>query len=84
MFHELLNISFCSDASLLLIFEQNFSPFRLLTGSILAHEMMHAWLRLNEGIRQVLAHMWLDSMSASSRSGSSLQRRLKDLNLRRS
>ncbi|XP_042508896.1 protein DA1-like isoform X2 [Macadamia integrifolia] len=44
---------------------------RLLTGSILAHEMMHAWLRLNgfrtlspdveEGICQVLAHMWLDS-----------------------
>lgn len=44
---------------------------RLLTGSILAHEMMHAWLRLNgypnlspeveEGICQVLAHMWLDA-----------------------
>lgn len=44
---------------------------RLLTGSILAHEMMHAWLRLKgfpnlspeveEGICQVLAHMWLDS-----------------------
>ncbi|ESW28870.1 hypothetical protein PHAVU_002G024900 [Phaseolus vulgaris] len=44
---------------------------RLLTGSILAHEMMHAWLRfkgypnlspeVEEGICQVLAHMWLDS-----------------------
>ncbi|GLT79963.1 hypothetical protein SLA2020_514280 [Shorea laevis] len=44
---------------------------RLLTGSILAHEMMHAWLRLKgyrnlspeveEGICQVLAYMWLDS-----------------------
>ncbi|XP_056168724.1 protein DA1-related 1-like isoform X2 [Syzygium oleosum] len=44
---------------------------RLLTGSILAHEMMHAWLRLKgfpnlspeveEGICQVLARMWLDS-----------------------
>ncbi|KAM7521079.1 hypothetical protein LguiB_020041 [Lonicera macranthoides] len=44
---------------------------RLLTGSILAHEMMHAWLRLRgyrtlsqdveEGICQVLAHMWLES-----------------------
>ncbi|KAJ8470101.1 hypothetical protein OPV22_024444 [Ensete ventricosum] len=44
---------------------------RLLIGSILAHEMMHAWLRLKgyrnldpdveEGICQVLAHMWLDS-----------------------
>ncbi|KAL0424566.1 UNVERIFIED_CONTAM: protein DA1-related 1, partial [Sesamum radiatum] len=51
---------------------------RLLTGSILAHEMMHAWLRLRgyptlspnveEGICQVLAHMWLDSeiIAASS------------------
>ncbi|XP_051123610.1 protein DA1-like [Andrographis paniculata] len=44
---------------------------RLLTGSILAHEMMHAWLRLNgfrtlrqdveEGICQVMASMWLES-----------------------
>ncbi|CAH2043098.1 unnamed protein product [Thlaspi arvense] len=44
---------------------------RLLTGYILAHEMMHAYLRLNghrnlnnvleEGICQVLGHMWLDS-----------------------
>ncbi|KAL1204303.1 Protein DA1-related 7 [Cardamine amara subsp. amara] len=42
---------------------------RLLTGYILAHEMMHAWLRLNgyrdlnivleEGLCQVLGHMWL-------------------------
>ncbi|KAF2295102.1 hypothetical protein GH714_031504 [Hevea brasiliensis] len=49
---------------------------RLLTGSILAHEMMHAWLRLKgypnlspeveEGICQVLAHMWLDSEIHSS------------------
>ncbi|XP_075653917.1 protein DA1-related 1-like isoform X2 [Castanea sativa] len=50
---------------------------RLLTGSILAHEMMHAWLRLKgypnlspkveEGICQVLAHMWMESeiLSAS-------------------
>ncbi|KAM0044051.1 putative transcription factor interactor and regulator LIM family [Helianthus debilis subsp. tardiflorus] len=47
---------------------------RLLTGSILAHEMMHAWLRLQgyrtlsldveEGICQVLAHMWLRSQTA--------------------
>ncbi|KAL8143589.1 hypothetical protein V2J09_016621 [Rumex salicifolius] len=56
---------------------------RLLTGSILAHEMMHAWLRLNgypnlrpeieEGICQVLAHLWLDSeiISSSGSSGSS-------------
>ncbi|AQK79762.1 protein DA1 isoform X2 [Zea mays] len=62
---------------------------RLLTGSILAHEMMHAWLRLKgyrtlspdveEGICQVLAHMWIESeimagsgsSAASSSSGSS-------------
>ncbi|KAH6777646.1 DA1-related protein 2 [Perilla frutescens var. frutescens] len=44
---------------------------RLLTGAILAHELMHGWLRLNgfrnlrheveEGICQVLAHLWLES-----------------------
>ncbi|KAF2537210.1 hypothetical protein F2Q68_00019123 [Brassica cretica] len=44
---------------------------RLLTGYILAHEMMHAYLRLNgcnnlnnvleEGICQVLGHMWLET-----------------------
>ncbi|KAF8109036.1 hypothetical protein N665_0104s0341 [Sinapis alba] len=44
---------------------------RLLTGYILAHEMMHAYLRLKgyrnldtvleEGICQVLGHMWLES-----------------------
>lgn len=54
---------------------------RLLTGSILAHEMMHAWLRLKgypslspeveEGICQVLAHMWLESEIYSS-SGSNV------------
>ncbi|KAG6674860.1 hypothetical protein I3842_15G068300 [Carya illinoinensis] len=54
---------------------------RLLTGSILAHEMMHAWLRLQgypnlsqdveEGICQVLAHMWLESKLKSG-SGSNV------------
>lgn len=54
---------------------------RLLTGSILAHEMMHAWLRLagyrtlsqdvEEGICQVLAHMWLDA-ELTSGSGSNV------------
>ncbi|XP_057449443.1 protein DA1-related 1-like [Lotus japonicus] len=56
---------------------------RLLTGSILAHEMMHAWLRLKgypnlspeveEGICQVLAHMWLESelYSGSANGGAS-------------
>ncbi|XP_073136736.1 protein DA1-related 2 isoform X2 [Henckelia pumila] len=44
---------------------------RLLTGAILAHELMHGWLRLNgyrnlkpeveEGICQVLSHLWLES-----------------------
>ncbi|KAJ7520045.1 hypothetical protein O6H91_20G064900 [Diphasiastrum complanatum] len=54
---------------------------RLLTGSILAHELMHAWLRLDgfshhldsaveEGICQVMAHMWLDSQIGSSSSSS--------------
>ncbi|MBA0565867.1 hypothetical protein Golob_010722, partial [Gossypium lobatum] len=55
---------------------------RLLTGSILAHEMMHAWMRLQgfrtlsqdveEGICQVLAHMWLLTQfdSASDSNGS--------------
>ncbi|RVW50441.1 Protein DA1-related 1 [Vitis vinifera] len=53
----------------------------LLTGSILAHEMMHAWLRLNgyrtlaqdveEGICQVLAYMWLDA-ELTSGSGSNV------------
>ncbi|XP_048130693.1 protein DA1 isoform X2 [Rhodamnia argentea] len=51
---------------------------RLLTGSILAHEMMHAWLRLKgyptlrqdveEGICQVLAHMWLHTQLTSGSS----------------
>ncbi|KAJ8535448.1 hypothetical protein K7X08_023168 [Anisodus acutangulus] len=44
---------------------------RLLTGAILTHELMHAWLRLKgfrnlspeveEGICQVLSQMWLES-----------------------
>ncbi|OVA17767.1 Dynein light chain [Macleaya cordata] len=44
---------------------------RLLTGSILAHELMHGWLRLKgyrnlspeveEGICQVFSYMWLES-----------------------
>ncbi|KAG0566096.1 hypothetical protein M758_7G036700 [Ceratodon purpureus] len=45
---------------------------RLLTGSILAHELMHAWLRLEggfphmrpeveEGICQVMSHIWLSA-----------------------
>ncbi|XP_071706314.1 protein DA1-related 1-like [Rutidosis leptorrhynchoides] len=51
---------------------------RFLTGSILAHEMMHAWFRQNgcrnlhkyveEGMCQVLAHMWLTSQINSTSS----------------
>ncbi|KAM1348235.1 hypothetical protein FF1_002512 [Malus domestica] len=51
---------------------------RLLSGSILAALMMHAWLRLNGyrnlspevgyGIYQVLAHTWLDSETSSGSS----------------
>ncbi|XP_034887506.1 protein DA1 isoform X1 [Populus alba] len=65
---------------------------RLLTGSILAHEMMHAWMRLQgfqtlsqdveEGICQVLAHMWLDSeltpTSGSNIASSSASRTTKN------
>ncbi|KAH8516530.1 hypothetical protein H0E87_004757 [Populus deltoides] len=65
---------------------------RLLTGSILAHEMMHAWMRLKgfqtlsqdveEGICQVLAHMWLDSeltpTSGSNIASSSASRTTKN------
>ncbi|XP_020866403.1 protein DA1-related 6 isoform X2 [Arabidopsis lyrata subsp. lyrata] len=52
---------------------------RLVTGSILAHEMMHAWLRINgyrdlepdveEGLCQVVAHMWLESQTYASTNG---------------
>ncbi|XP_024366114.1 protein DA1-related 1 isoform X1 [Physcomitrium patens] len=57
---------------------------RLLTGSILAHELMHAWIRLDgrypnldndveEGICQVIAHMWLKSeLETLMRTGVSL------------
>ncbi|KAJ4871505.1 Protein DA1-related 6 [Raphanus sativus] len=54
---------------------------RLLTGYILAHEMMHAYLRLKgyrnlktdleEGICQVLGRMWLESQRFSSSNASS-------------
>ncbi|CAM6091663.1 unnamed protein product [Calypogeia fissa] len=55
---------------------------RLLTGSILAHELMHGWLRLDgsfphlrseveEGICQVMAHMWLHSQIGHSGGSSS-------------
>ncbi|KAK9123847.1 hypothetical protein Sjap_013449 [Stephania japonica] len=57
---------------------------RLLTGSILAHELMHAWLRLTgfrnlnpmveEGICQVLSHMWLESEIPISQSMPSTSR----------
>ncbi|KAF5809159.1 putative transcription factor interactor and regulator LIM family [Helianthus annuus] len=64
---------------------------RLLTGSILAHEMMHAWLRLKgyptlrpdveEGICQTVAHMWLTAeIALLSRQGrrSPFEKKLAD------
>ncbi|KAH9537878.1 hypothetical protein CY35_16G075200 [Sphagnum magellanicum] len=62
-----------------------FGLTRLLTGSILAHELMRAWLRLDrgfpnlpndveEGICQVMSHIWLSGELknlASKNSGSS-------------
>lgn len=51
---------------------------RLLTGAILAHELMHGWLRLKgyrnlnpeveEGICQALSYMWLESELPGSKS----------------
>ncbi|KAJ0239034.1 Powdery mildew resistance protein [Hirschfeldia incana] len=56
---------------------------RLLTGYILAHEMMRAYLRLNgyrnlnkvmeEGICQVLAHMWLESQTYATTTDTSMK-----------
>ncbi|XP_010554634.1 PREDICTED: protein DA1-related 2-like isoform X2 [Tarenaya hassleriana] len=55
---------------------------RLLTGAILAHELMHGWLRLKgyrnlnpeveEGICQVLSYMWLESEVISDPSSRNL------------
>ncbi|XP_019414750.1 PREDICTED: protein DA1-like isoform X1 [Lupinus angustifolius] len=54
---------------------------RILTGFMIAHEMMHAWMNLSgyepmseeveEGISQVMGHMWLECelSSSSSRNG---------------
>ena len=49
---------------------------RLLTGSIIAHEVMHAWLRYRhvrelsldgeEGLCQLMASLWLDSQRAAA------------------
>ena len=49
---------------------------RLLTGSIIAHEVMHAWLRyrhvrelsldVEEGLCQLMASLWLDSQRAAA------------------
>ncbi|KAI3937443.1 hypothetical protein MKW98_018742 [Papaver atlanticum] len=54
---------------------------RLLTGSILAHELMHGWLRLKgyrnlspeveEGICQALSYMWLETEVLPCSMGSS-------------
>lgn len=45
---------------LILLFQfELFNVFRLLTGSILAHEMMHAWLRLNGDFSHLSVHFCL-------------------------
>ncbi|XP_076903817.1 protein DA1-related 2-like [Bidens hawaiensis] len=54
---------------------------RLLTGAIIAHELMHSWLRLKgyrnlnpeveEGICQLLSYMWLESEIISGTSSTS-------------
>ncbi|CAK9867573.1 unnamed protein product [Sphagnum jensenii] len=71
---------------------------RLLTGSILAHELMHAWLRLDggfsnlpndveEGICQVMSHIWLSgelknmTSSGSSSAHSAIEARLGEFYL---
>ena len=49
---------------------------RLLTGSIIAHEVMHAWLRyqhvqnlsldVEEGLCQLMASLWLESQQPAA------------------
>lgn len=49
---------------------------RFLTGSIIAHEVMHAWLRyqhvrqlsldVEEGLCQLMASLWLETQQASA------------------
>ena len=51
----------------------------LLTGSIMAHEVMHAWLRtsgyrnlapeVEEGLCQLMALLWLESLPAEAEVG---------------
>ncbi|KAK8954805.1 Protein DA1-related 1 [Platanthera zijinensis] len=58
-----------------------FLPCRITAGSLLAHEMMHAWLRLNgykmldphveEGICCVMSYIWLE-LEMKSDSGSNV------------
>lgn len=58
---------------------------RLLTGCILAHELMHAWLRMRnetgldsqveEGLCQLMAMLWLD-MQHDKLNGDAMQQRL--------
>ncbi|CAH8354225.1 unnamed protein product [Eruca vesicaria subsp. sativa] len=77
MVTETQMVSGCEVTAILIIYGLP----RLLTGYILAHEMMHAWLRLNgyknlkleleEGLCQVLGLKWLESHTFSSASSSS-------------
>ncbi|KAK8968657.1 Protein DA1-related 1 [Platanthera guangdongensis] len=67
-FYKGLNMKFDQEIQLLLVER---AVIRVQTGSFLAHEIMHAWLRINgygkldphveEGICDVMSYMWLDS-----------------------
>ncbi|KAK8954802.1 Protein DA1-related 1 [Platanthera zijinensis] len=82
-FYKGLNMKFDQEIQLHLV--ERFSLCRIQIGSFLAHEIMHAWLRINgygkldphveEGICDVMSYMWLDfeimSISGSNIASSS-------------
>ena len=57
----------------------------LLTGAVLAHELMHAWLRMEgyrelpppveEGLCQLMAYLWLEAQQLQARSSSAHRKR---------
>lgn len=74
----------CTVQCLLVLYGQP----RLLAGSIVAHELTHAWLRmagvarlddasLEEGLCQLLAYLWLEAQhAAAAREGPGAERLL--------
>ncbi|KAG7598900.1 Powdery mildew resistance protein RPW8 domain [Arabidopsis suecica] len=78
LIEEIENVRTVGESKIILVMILYGLP-RLVTGSILAHEMMHAWLRINgyrdlepdveEGLCQVVAHMWLESQTYASTNG---------------